>query len=133
MVPSSRFRSGIYDPTLRSGEPNGKQSTSRQSVAVAIEPRSTDRPVVALVAPDKPTMVLSQPKPPKPTPGAVIAEAVEVESGGKFHASGRAGPGGTVRLYLNEASIASATAAADGGFAFTINEGISRQLSRQAG
>jgi nucleoid-associated protein YgaU len=125
MVPSSRLPSGNYDLTLRSREPDGKQSTSRQSVAVAIEPRSTDRPVVALVTPDKPTVVLSQPESPKPTPGTVIAEAVEIESGGKFHASGRARPGGTVRLYLNEALIASATAAADGRFAFTINEGIS--------
>jgi hypothetical protein len=125
MVPSSRLPSGTYDLTLRSREPDGKQSTSRQSVAVAIEPRSTDRPVVALVTPDKPTVVLSQPESPKPTPGTVIAEAVEIESGGKFHASGRARPGGTVRLYLNEALIASATAAADGRFAFTINEGIS--------
>jgi nucleoid-associated protein YgaU len=124
MVPSSRLPSGTYDLTLRSREPNGKQSTSRQSVAVAIEPRSTDRPVVALVTPDKPTVVLSQPESPKPTPGTVVAEAVEIESGGKFHASGRARPGGTVRLYLNEAFIASATAAADGRFAFTINEGI---------
>jgi hypothetical protein len=125
MVPSSPLPSGTYDLTLRSREPDGKQSTSRQSVAVAIEPRSTDRPVVALVTPDKPTVVLSQPESPKPTPGTVIAEAVEIESGGKFHASGRARPGGTVRLYLNEALIASATAAADGRFAFTINEGIS--------
>lgn len=125
MVPSSPLPSGNYDLTLRSRDVNGKQSTSKQSVAVAIEPRSTDRPVVALMTPDKPTVVLSQPETPKPAPGAVIAEAVEIESGGKFHASGRARPGGTVRLYLNEAFIASATAAADGRFAFTINEGIS--------
>jgi hypothetical protein len=125
MVPSSPLPSGNYDLTLRSREPDGKQSTSKQSVAVAIEPRSTERPVVALMTPNKPTVVLSQPESPKPAPGAVIAEAVEIESGGKFHASGRARPGGTVRLYLNEAFIASATAAADGRFAFTINEGIS--------
>ena len=126
MVPSSRLPSGNYDLTLRTREPDGKQSTSKQSVAVAIEPKSTDRPVVALMTPNKPTVVLSQPEAPKPAaPGAVLAEAVEIESGGKFHASGRARPGGTVRLYLNEAFIASATAAADGRFAFTINEGIS--------
>jgi LysM domain-containing protein len=125
IVPSSRLPSGNYDLTLRSREPNGKQSISKQSVAVAIEPRSTDRPVVALMTPDKPTVVLSQPDPAKLTPGTVVAEAVEVEPGGKFHTSGRARPGGTVRLYLNDAFIASATADADGRFAFTINEGIS--------
>jgi hypothetical protein len=31
---------------LRSKQPDGKQATSKQSVAVVIEPRSTDRPVV---------------------------------------------------------------------------------------
>ena len=123
MVPP-KLPSGTYDLTLRSREPNGKQVTSKQSVAVALEPKSIDRPVVALMTPNKPTVVLSRPESPKLTTGTVIVEAVEIEPGGRFHASGRARPGGAVRLYLNEAFVASATAAADGRFAFTINEGI---------
>jgi nucleoid-associated protein YgaU len=125
MVPP-RLPSGTYDLTLRAKGPDGNQATSRQSVAVAIEPKSTDGPVVALVTPDKPTVVLSQPAAPKPTAGAVVVEAVEIEPGGKFHASGRARPGAAVRLYLNDAFVASATAAADGRFAVTINEGVAR-------
>jgi nucleoid-associated protein YgaU len=123
MVPP-RFPSGTYDLTLRSRQPDGKQATSRQSVAVAIEPGPTDRPVVALMTPGKPTVVLSQPTPPKPMAGAVVVESVEIEPGGKFHASGRAHPGGAVRLYLNDTFIASATAGADGRFAVTINQGV---------
>jgi hypothetical protein len=83
MVPP-RFPSGTYDLTLRSRQSDGKQATSKQSVAVAIEPGPTDRPVVALMTPGKPTVVLSQPPPPKSMAGAVVMESVEIEPGGKF-------------------------------------------------
>jgi nucleoid-associated protein YgaU len=46
MVPP-RLPSGTYDLTLRSKQPYGKQATSEQSVAVAIEPSATNRAVVA--------------------------------------------------------------------------------------
>jgi nucleoid-associated protein YgaU len=123
MVPP-RFPSGTYDLTLRSKQPDGKQATSKQSVAVAIEPNPTDRPVVALMTPGKPTVVLSQPPAPKSMAGAVVVESVEIEPGGKFHASGRARPGAAVRLYLNDSFVASVTAGADGRFAVTVNEGV---------
>ncbi|CAN7727808.1 LysM peptidoglycan-binding domain-containing protein [Bradyrhizobium sp. LjRoot220] len=123
MVPP-RLPSGTYDLTLRAGGPDGKQTSSKQSVTVALEPRSTDRPVVALMAPDKPTVVLSQPAPPKPMAGAVVAETVEIEPGGKLHVSGRARPGAAVKLYLNDSFVASVTAGAEGRFAITINEGV---------
>ena len=119
-----RLPSGTYDLTLRSRQPDGKQVTSKQSVAVALEPRSTERPVVALVTPNKPTIVLSQPADAKTTAGAVVVEAVEIEPGGKFHVSGQARPGAALRLYLNDSFITSITAAADGRFAVTINEGV---------
>ena len=123
MVPP-KLPAGTYDLTLRSREPDGKQTTSRQSVAVVIEPKATDRPVVALITPNKPTVVLSQPDSPKPTTGAVIVEAVEIEPGGKFHVSGQARPGAALRLYLNDSFVTSVTAGADGRFAVTINEGV---------
>ena len=123
MVPP-RLPPGTYDLTLRSNQPDGRQATSKQSVAVAIEPGPTDRPVVALMTPGKPTVVLSQPAAPKARAGAVVVESVEIEPGGKFHASGRAHPGVAVRLYLNDTFVASATAGADGRFAVTINEGV---------
>jgi nucleoid-associated protein YgaU len=91
---------------------------------VALEPIPNDRPIVALMTPDKPTVVLSQPAAPKPMAGAVVVEAVETEPGGKLHVSGQAGPGAAVRLYLNDSFVASVTAGADGRFAVTINEGV---------
>lgn len=115
---------GTYDLTLRSKQPDGTMATSKQRVTAALEPRSTERPVVALVTPDKPTVVLSQPAGPKPAAGAVVVEAVEIEPGGKFHVSGQARPGAALRLYLNDSFVTSVTAGADGRFAVTINEGV---------
>jgi nucleoid-associated protein YgaU len=116
--------SGTYDLTLRSRQPDGKQTTSKQNVAVALEPKATDRPVVALITPNKPTIMLSQPAATKPAAGAVVVEAVEIEPGGKFHVSGQARAGAALRLYLNDSFITSVTAAADGRFSVTINEGV---------
>ena len=115
---------GTYDLTLRSKAPDGTVATSKQRVTAALEPRSTERPVVALVTPNKPTVVLSQPGAPKPAAGAVVVETVEIEPGGKFHVSGQARPGAALRLYLNDSFVTSVTAGADGRFAVTINEGV---------
>lgn len=117
--------SGTYDLTLRAKQADGKQTTSKQRVTTALEPKSTERPMVALVTPDKPTVVLSQPAGSKPAAGAVVVEAVEIEPGGKFHVSGQARPGAGLRLYLNDSFVTSVTAGADGRFAVTINEGVS--------
>src|SRR4029077_9426755 len=106
MVPP-RLPSGTYDLTLRSRQPDGKQAPSKQSVAVALEPSPTDRPVVALMTPGKPTVVLSQPAAPKPMAGAVVVQSVEIEPGGKLHVSGRSQPGAAMRLYLNDSFVAS--------------------------
>jgi nucleoid-associated protein YgaU len=119
-----RLPSGTYDLTLRSRQPDGKQTTSKQNVTVALEPKATDQPVVALITPNKPTVMLSQPAAPKPAAGAVVVETVEMEPGGKFHVSGQARPGAALRLYLNDSFITSVTAGTDGRFAVTINEGV---------
>ena len=124
MVPP-KLPPGTYDLTLRSKQANGMEAASSQRVTAALEPRATERPVVALVTPDKPTVVLSQPGASKPAAGSVVVETVEIEPGGKFHVSGQARPGAALRLYLNDSFIASVTTAADGRFAVTINEGVS--------
>jgi nucleoid-associated protein YgaU len=120
-----RLPPGTYDLTLRSKAPDGNEVTSKQSVAVALDPSPNEKPVVALMTPNKPSVVLSQPAAPKPMAGMVVIEAVEMEPSGKFHVTGRARPGSDVRLYLNDSFIASVTAGPDERFAVTVNEGIS--------
>ena len=124
MVPSKPLPAGNYSLTLRAKKSGGDTSTSKQSVAVALAANSQERPVVALMTPDKPTVVLSQPGAAKQPSGAIVVEAVEVQGGGKLHVSGRARPGASARFYLNDTFIAAATAGSDGRFAITINEGV---------
>jgi len=124
MVPP-RLPPGDYELTLRSKLPNGTDATSKDSVVVALQPNQKERPVVALMRPDKPSVVLSKPAPPNSSGGSVTVETVETEPSGKLHVSGRSSSGAAIRLYLNESYLASATAAADGRFAFTVNGGVS--------
>jgi nucleoid-associated protein YgaU len=127
MVPP-RLPPGTYELTLRSRQADGKEATSTQSVAVALEPTANEGPVVALMAPGKPTRVLSEaPKSAAgPASGAepVVVETVETEPGGKLHVSGRARPGAAVRLYLNDSFVAAVTAGDDGRLSVTINQGV---------
>ena len=114
---------GNYDLTLRITR-DGKPVTSKQSVAVALDAAASERPMVALMAPDKPIRVLSQPAATTPAAGKVAVEAVQTEPGGKLHVSAQATPGATVRLYLNDSLITSATADAAGHLSVTINKGV---------
>ena len=123
MVPP-RLPPGDYNLTLRSRQPDGRQVTSKDSVVVALQPNLKDRPVVALMRPDKPSVVLSKPVAPNSAGGTVAVETVETEPSGKLYVSGRSPPGAAVRLYLNESYLASATATADGRFTFTVNGGV---------
>src|SRR5215831_901100 len=124
MVPP-RLPPGDSELTLRSREPDGRLATSKQSVVVAVEPSLNDQPVVALMTPNKPSVVLSKPTAWDSSGGSVVVEAVEAEPGGKLYVSGRSSPRAAVRLYLNDNYQASTTAAANGRFAFTaVNEGI---------
>ncbi len=123
MVPS-KLPPGNYELTLQSRQPDGKQAVSEQSVAVAIESNPQEKPVVALLTPDKPTVVLSQPTALESMDGKITVETVETAAGGKLFVTGHSPPGAAVRLYLNDSFLASSTAATDGHFAFIIDGGV---------
>ena len=114
---------GNHDLTLRITR-DGKQVTSKQSVAVALEAAARERPVVALMTPDTPVRVLSQPAATASAAGKMAVETVETEPGGKLHVSAQAAPGATVRLYLNGSLITSGTADQAGRLSVTINKGV---------
>jgi nucleoid-associated protein YgaU len=121
MVPP-RLPPGTYGLTLRSTLPDGKQMTSKQRVAVALEPNPNDRPIAAMT--DKSNVLPSQTTTNKTISEALVVDAIEVEPTGKFHVTGRATPSATVRLYLNNSLVASVVAGADQRFAIAINEGV---------
>ena len=125
MVPR-RLPAGTYDLTLRAKLADGRELSSRQSVAVIVE-AGRQPATVALLAPGEPTRVLS--KPSGSIPQALAVDAVDVEPSGILRVSGRARPGATVRLYLNDRLISSAIAAADGRVSITIGKDVARAIN----
>jgi len=110
--------------------PSVEPRTDDGAVSASVGPGNDDKPVVgALVVPDKPA--LAPPKPARSRVGAdaidavdIRIDAVDTKPGGKLYVSARSTPGGVVRLYLNDAFIASATPSADGRVAFAIESGM---------
>jgi nucleoid-associated protein YgaU len=139
---------GSHQIVLQSIAPDGTRQRSRENVTVVIS--GDARPLVALAAPDKPTVLLSNPEPPeaKPAGSAVASSAakpqapansavqvaatrpevkilsVDAEEGGRLFVSGLAASGATVRLYLNESFIAPGGAGTDGKVSFAIGRGV---------
>jgi len=75
---------GSHQVVLQSIAPDGARQRSRESVTVVIN-TDKSRPLVALTAPDKPTVLLSNPEPPEtkmpeePKPATQAAEAKPAE------------------------------------------------------
>ncbi|WP_157699608.1 LysM peptidoglycan-binding domain-containing protein [Pseudorhodoplanes sinuspersici] len=113
---------GRYDLTLRTVGPDGKATMSKGAVAVNLGSTKEEKQAAAPVAPAVPPVVLS--KPAEDPDGRFQVEAVEAEDGGRLHVSGRSVPGSIVRLYLNDAYIATGTASADGRVQFSIRGGV---------
>lgn len=120
MVPP-RLPAGESELTLRSRPADGAASTSKQTVVVAVHPNFKDQPVVALMAPDRPSVVLSKPAAPDASSaGSIVVETVEAEAGGsKLYVTGHSAPGALVRLYLNDSYHSTATADKRGRVTFT--------------
>lgn len=79
----------------------------------------------AVAAPRPPPAATAEPPPPAPKPRSQVRIAsVEAEEGGRLFVSGRAAPGATVRLYLNESLVAPGGAGADGRISFAIGRGV---------
>jgi nucleoid-associated protein YgaU len=137
---------GSHEITLQSVAPDGARAQSRESVTVVIGADRKTQPLVALTAPDRPTVVLSSPEPspkiatapdasapapqaanpaeaPRERPGVKIA-SVEAEEGGRLFVAGSAAAGATVRLYLNESFIAPGGVGGDGRVSFGIERGV---------
>jgi nucleoid-associated protein YgaU len=121
-----RLPVGESELTLRSRPPNGAIATSKQTVVVAVEANLKTQPVVALMAPDKPSVVLSKPSAPDASSaaGSIVVETVEAEASGKLYVTGQSAPGALVRLYLNDSYHSTATADASGRVVFTAGNAL---------
>ena len=130
---------GEHTLALATGEKSG--SISSQSVAVSVpEGGSKTAPMVAVLAPNQGTKILSGPVAGAADPGsasrAVPTEAagssepttaiqsVEVEDHGSFYATGKAAPGNQCHVYLNGSFVATVTADGNGLWSLQIKRGM---------
>lgn len=119
---------GSSEVSLRATGPDGHTVASGQSVAVAVS--GTGKPLVALTAPDAPTVVLSRPEAAPQATGAPVQTgglrivSVDAQGGGRLDVTGEAQPGAAVRLYLNDTLVAPAQAGPDGRVVLTIGRGV---------
>lgn len=123
---------GSHYLTLQTRRPGGTLAKSVQGVAVSVARNGGAKPLVALLAPDKPAQVLSDGS---LLPGGagktevsagvpVSIQAVEAGQGGQFTAAGVAHPGNQCRVYLNGAYLADVTAGKDGRWSVEIKKGM---------
>ena len=123
---------GSSEIVLRSTDAQGREVRSKQSVAVAVSGAPAAKPLVALTAPDKPTVVLSRPDPvpnaartaPADKAAPLRIVAVDAQEGGRLFVSSEAQPGAFLRLYLNDTLVVPTEASADGKATFTIGRGV---------
>ncbi len=124
MLPPS-LPPGDHVLALRATGADG-EIVSEQTVSIAVPQRGGQQTVAALAAPNKPTVVLSQPAAPAGPSGSELRIAsVEALQGGSMFASGLAPPGASLRLYLNESYIAAVEAGADGKWSIRVERGMS--------
>lgn len=109
---------------------SGSDSVSEQTVAIAVPARGERNAVAALTEPNKPTVVLSQSGGAEGSVGDAVEKdlriaSVEAQQGGALFASGVAPAGANLRLYLNEAFVASVEAGRDGKWSIRVERGMS--------
>jgi nucleoid-associated protein YgaU len=124
MLPPS-LPPGDHVLALRATGADG-EIVSEQTVSIAVPERGGQQAVAVLAAPNKPTVVLSQPAAPLGSSGSELRIAsVEALQGGSMFASGSAPPGANLRIYLNESYVASVEAGADGKWSIRVERGMS--------
>jgi hypothetical protein len=122
-----RLPPGNYRLALRSTQTDGKQVISKQTISVSLNPPVESRPDFAKTA-NSNTLPHSVSTAPDST--AMTLDSVKLDPSGMFHVSGRAQQGASIKLYLNDSYVASATLGADRHFSFTINEGLTHGTYR---
>jgi nucleoid-associated protein YgaU len=125
---------GEHSLMLSVGDPGTPGALSSQSVAVSVSAQPTTAPMVALIAPDQPTRLLSNQAATGSSPTAeagaqaavpsVSIGAVDVEEFGGVYASGRAAPNSKCRIYLNGSFVAAVTTGRDGTWSLKIKRGM---------
>jgi nucleoid-associated protein YgaU len=110
MIPAKPLPAGAGTLSLESNGA-GTVQVSSDTVAVAVKEVGKGESTVAVMAPDQPTKIIQAPASPS---NAVVLDAVDYDAAGNIVFSGRAHPGATIRLYVDN-TIAGESKTDDGG------------------
>jgi nucleoid-associated protein YgaU len=122
LVPAQPLAAGAGALSLEVSE-GGQVLASADAVAIAVKPGGQGDAVVAKIQPGQPTEVVQAPQAAAPAgaaaPSAIVTlDAVDYDSAGNIVFSGRARPGTTVRLYVDNAAAGEAPASSEGHWRF---------------
>jgi len=134
MVPEP-LKPGSHSLTLSMKLNDGQTLLSSQNIAVDVPELKTGPLLVAKAEPGKPTQLLTpveanpsakaNPTPELSGGRAIVAiTVVEAEDAGTLYAAGKAAPGATLRLYLNDTFLAPADVGTDASWSLKIARGV---------
>lgn len=143
MVPPS-LKPGAHNLTLSMKLADGQTLASTQNVAVDVPDSKSGALLVAKTEAGKPTQLLTPVAPGEAKPASTSTPAtqtskttdlnggraivaitvVEAEDTGTLYAAGKAAPGATVRLYLNDTYLAPADVGPDASWSLKIAKGV---------
>lgn len=123
--PETPRRVASADPASVASGVSPSPSVADPSGAPALIPVARGLPVAATPPGVAPGRSPRPDAPPSGPAGPVGIVSVEVEGSDRVYVSGTGRPGATVRLYLNDALVATARAGPDGRIAFSIAGGVS--------
>jgi nucleoid-associated protein YgaU len=118
VVPDDALPEGTGSISLEV-QKDGKVTQSTQQVAVVVKPKAANNEtVVAMIAPDQPTKLVPSTKPSEKPSDVVKVDTVDYDAEGNIIFSGRASPGNTVRVYVDNTALGDVIVGSDGKWVF---------------
>ncbi len=114
-VPTEPVTPGTRQFSLKAKDKDGKETLSQNVVVMVVPERNGEVLIVEQGRNGGPSRVLQGPNA-EPGLAALAIQAVDYDAMGKFSVSGKADPGSTVQLYLDNQIVGKATAGEDGGW-----------------
>ena len=121
LVPSAPIPPGERQLSLEATDPHGVTARSAESVALSIAAPTAQNAAatLAVAVPQDGTEAARVLQRPDGATAPLSLDAVEYDAGGRLALSGHAGPGATLRIYLGNKPLATATADAGGNWSAT--------------
>lgn len=119
MVTETPLSAGTVELSLEMIASDGLVVRSEETIVIYVPERPNDKPLILRTTPGGATEVLQDPRDPSPAFGPLALEAIDYDDSGTVIFSGRAEPGRTVQVFINNQFLGEAAADAAGRWALT--------------